>query len=81
MTELRLHAATALPLLRNPIYCSSANTPVAIACATTMSSPAMFGDTVPESSSAMLPTVQAAFPKALCRDAHDAIVGFGLGFA
>ena len=48
--------------MRNPTYCNSANTPVAIACATTMSSPARFGDTAPESSSAMLPTVQAALP-------------------
>ena len=29
------YAVTTPPLLRRPIYCSSANTPVAIACATT----------------------------------------------
>ena len=56
------YAAAMLTLLRNPAYCSSANTPVAMACATIMSSPPRFGDTAPESSSAMLPTVQAALP-------------------
>ena len=51
------YTATIPPLFRKPPYCSSANTPVAIACATTMSSPARFGETAPENSSAMLPTV------------------------
>src|SRR5882757_3488070 len=56
------YAATALPLLRRPTYCNSANTPVAIAWATTAISPRRFGETAPESSSAMLASVQAALP-------------------
>jgi len=69
---MRLHAATTRSLFRNPTNCNSANTPVAIACATTMSSPAMFGDTAPENSSAMLQTVQAALPTTTSRTS-----GFG----
>ena len=56
------YAVTVPPLLRRPIYCSSANTPVAIACATIKTCPSRFGETAPENSSAMLPSVQAALP-------------------
>src|SRR5215510_932803 len=56
------YAVTVPPLLRRPIYWSSANTPVAIACATTMTMPKAFGETLPENSSAMLPSVQAVLP-------------------
>src|ERR1700682_4841770 len=55
-------AAGPPPLLRNPIYCSSANTPVAIAWATTKASPRMLGVTAPENNSAMLARVHAALP-------------------
>src|SRR4029079_19797632 len=63
MTLLYLtQAATTPPLLRRPIYCNSANTPVAMACATTTISPSRFGLTAPENNSAMLTSVQAALP-------------------
>src|ERR1700730_783350 len=56
------YGPSAPPLLRNPIYCSSTNTPVAIAWATTKASPRMLGITAPENNSAMLARVHAALP-------------------